>query len=232
MGKSFNCFARTFFVYVFFKYFIGHWGNFNHSYLGKALQLQEQHYPFLSGCAVFSCVQTLVWLPVQHYPFLSGCAVFSCVQTLVWLPVQHYPFLSGCAVFSCVRTLVWLPVLGIFNMCTDVDAYDCTQGLYRHCKRVCAGSWLWEKNPLPHWGPELVSVLHLTFQLDTLPTELSGCPELDCKSVCVKVLTLWPKLTTDWIVSLSAVTRSLAFVYCQVGKPANDGRKSCHCWGS
>ena len=140
MGKSFNCFARTFFIYIFFKYFIGHWGNFSHSYLGKAQQPQEQHYPFLSGRAVFSCVQTLLWLPV----------------------------------------------LGIFNMHTAVDACDCTWGLYRHCKRVCAGSWLWEKNPLPHRGPELVSVLHLAFQLDALPTELSGCPELDCKSVCVK----------------------------------------------
>ena len=31
----------------------------------------------------------------------------------------------------------------------------------------------WEKNPLPHWGIELVSVLHLAFQLDALPTEPS-----------------------------------------------------------
>ena len=25
-------------------------------------------------------------------------------------------------------------------------------GLYRHCKRVCTGSWLWKKNPLPAPG--------------------------------------------------------------------------------
>ena len=32
-------------------------------YLGKAQQPQEQRYPFLSVCVVFSCVQTMVWLP-------------------------------------------------------------------------------------------------------------------------------------------------------------------------
>ena len=34
------------------------------SYPGKAQQPQEQRYPFLSVCAVFSCVQTMVWLPL------------------------------------------------------------------------------------------------------------------------------------------------------------------------
>ena len=38
----------------------------------------------------------------------------------------------------------------IFNMCTDVNAFGCTQGVYRHHNRVCTESWLWEKNPLPH----------------------------------------------------------------------------------
>ena len=30
--------------------------------------------------------------------------------------------------------------------------------------------WLWEKNPLLHWGLKHVSVLRLFFQLDVLPT--------------------------------------------------------------
>ena len=30
----------------------------------KPQQLQEQRYPFLPVCAVFSCVLTIVWLPV------------------------------------------------------------------------------------------------------------------------------------------------------------------------
>ena len=45
---------------------------------------------------------------------------------------QRYPFLLVCAAFSCVRTMVWLPVFGIFNVRADVDACDCTWGLYRH----------------------------------------------------------------------------------------------------
>ena len=50
----------------------------------------------------------MVWLPV-----------FVCVQTMVWLPV-----------FVCVQTMVWLPVVGIVNLCSDVDARDCTRELY------------------------------------------------------------------------------------------------------
>ena len=32
--------------------------------MGKGHQLQVQRYPFLSGCAVFSGVQMMAWLPV------------------------------------------------------------------------------------------------------------------------------------------------------------------------
>ena len=53
------------------------------------------------------------------------------------LQEQHYPFLTVCTVFSCVQTTVWLPMLVIFNVHMDVNACDCTQGLYTHCKRVC-----------------------------------------------------------------------------------------------
>ena len=57
--------------------------------------------------------------------------------------------------YRCVQyfhghTMVWLPGFGIFNMHRVVDACDCTQGLYRHHKTVCTGSWHWEKNPLGH----------------------------------------------------------------------------------
>ena len=124
---------------------------------------KQQRYPFLSVCAVFSCVQNssathscrcvqcfpvskTAALPIpvrvcsvflcpkqQRYPFLSVCAVFSCVQNssathscqsvqcfpvskTAALPIpvrvcsvflcpkqQRYPFLSECAVFSCVQ---------------------------------------------------------------------------------------------------------------------------------
>ena len=49
---------------------------------------------------------------------------------------QRYPFLTVRAIVSCVRTKVWLPMLGIFNVHTDVNVIDCTQGLYRHRKKV------------------------------------------------------------------------------------------------
>ena len=39
-----------------------------------------------------------------------------------------------------VQTMVWLPAFEIFNVLTDVDASDCTLGLYGHRKRVCTGS--------------------------------------------------------------------------------------------
>ena len=48
------------------------WEIIQSPYLGKAQQLQEQLYPFLSVCAVFSCVQTMVWLPV--FGIFNVCA--------------------------------------------------------------------------------------------------------------------------------------------------------------
>ena len=68
---------------------------------------------------------------------------------------------------------MWLPLFVIFNMRTDVDACDRTRGLYGHRDRICTGSWLWEKNPLPHRGLEPTSVLRLAFQSGALPTKLS-----------------------------------------------------------
>ena len=83
---------------------------------------------------------------------------------------------------------------GFFYMCTDVDACVCTQGLFRHRKRVCTGRWLWEKNSLPHRGLEPTSVLCLAFQSDTLPAELSP-PLTSCAKLCnygqVQPLQLW-----------------------------------------
>ena len=94
---------------------------------------------------------------------------YQCVQQK-----QHYPFLSVCAVSACVQTIVWLPVFGIFNVCTDTDTCDYTHGLYRHCERVCTESWLWEKNPMLHWGLKPVSVLHFVFPIGR-STSLSYC---------------------------------------------------------
>ena len=49
---------------IFIYYYFVPYRKFRLSYLGKAQQLQEQHYPFLSVCTAFSGVQTIVQLPV------------------------------------------------------------------------------------------------------------------------------------------------------------------------
>ena len=69
--------------------------------------------------------------------------------------------------------MAWLPVFGIFNVRTGVGASDSTPGLCGYRKRVCTGSWFWEKNSLPHRGLEAASVLRLAFQSVALPAELS-----------------------------------------------------------
>ena len=58
---------------------------------------------------------------------------------------------------------------GIFNMHTDVNACDCMWGCIDTIKRVCTESWLWEKNPLQHWGIEPASA---ACQSNALPTVL------------------------------------------------------------
>ena len=70
--------------------------------------------------------------------------------------------------------MVRLPVFGIFNVRTAIDACDCTRGLYGHRKRVCTGSWLWEKNPLLHMGlePASIQLLCSAFQSDAPPTDV------------------------------------------------------------
>ena len=97
---------------------------------------------------------------------------------LTWVRLQHrqklhYPFLKVCAILPCVQTKVWLPVIGLFNVHTGVHACDCTRGLYRHRKRVCSESWLWEKKPSPHPGTEPASTACLS---NALPTELHPRP--------------------------------------------------------
>ena len=58
-----NCLTFLLILY-FIQYFIVPYRKFGFFYPGKAQELQEQCYPFLLVCAVFPCVQTMVWLPV------------------------------------------------------------------------------------------------------------------------------------------------------------------------
>jgi len=41
---------------------------------------------------------------------------------------QRYLLLTVCILFSYVQPMVWLPVFGIFNVHTDVDAYEVDSG--------------------------------------------------------------------------------------------------------
>ena len=59
--------------FFFFFFFFVPCGKFGSPYLGKTQQPQEQRHPFLSVCAVFSCVKTMVWLPV--FGILCVCVV-------------------------------------------------------------------------------------------------------------------------------------------------------------
>ena len=78
-------------------------------------------------CFVFSALLSLAGnMGLPHPGKVQGAAAAR---------AELYPF-----PFVCVQTVVWLPVFGIFNVHTDADACDCTQGLYRHCKRVCTES--------------------------------------------------------------------------------------------
>ena len=79
------------------------------------------------------------WIWRRNYFFIVPCGKFGSpyLGKAQQPQEQRYPFLSMCVVFPCVQTVVWLPVFGIFNVRTDVDACDCTRGLYGQRKRVC-----------------------------------------------------------------------------------------------
>ena len=97
--------------------------------------------------------------------------------------------INVCSMFVCLNNGTAASFF-ISNVYTDVDACDCTRGLYGHCERVCTRSWLWERNPLLHCGLKPASVLCLVFQQDSLPKWAIPVPELEllCKQLCSKVL--------------------------------------------
>ena len=66
-----------------------------------------------------------------------------------------------------VQTMVWLPMFGIFNVCTDVDACDCTDTI-----RECALEADSRRKTLASPGIWTRTSIALAFQLDALPTEL------------------------------------------------------------
>ena len=154
-------------VFFFVLVFIIPYGDFRLSYLGKAQQLQEQCHPLLSVCAVFLCVQTLVWPPI---PF-SVCSISVCpnmgMATHSFQCVQYFcvskhgyghPFLSVCAVFLCVQTPLPIPIsVCSISVCpnTATHSYQCVQYFcvsqhwYGHpflsvcAVFLCVQTWVW-----------------------------------------------------------------------------------------
>ena len=78
--------------------------------------------------------------------------------------------------FVCVQIMILLSTLRIVNIRTDVDAYDCTRGLYRYGKRVCTENWRWETNPLRTWNSNLRQYFRQAFQPDALQAVLFPAP--------------------------------------------------------
>ena len=80
-----------------------------------------------------------------------------------------YPRYGGCWVFTCFHNS---PNSGmdykIFNVCTDVNACNCTWGC-TDTIRESARKVDWKKKPMPCWGIKPVS---WACQSDALPTEL------------------------------------------------------------
>ena len=135
---------------------------------------------------------TLIWpwgLIWQKWPCNISCVWFFFLALhlslvgnsghLTWVKLQQsqeqcYSFVKRRAVVSCVQTKVWLPVLGLFNICLDVNVCDCTQGLYGHHKRACTKNWLGENIP----GHIRESNLPQQHACLTLPAELHACHSL------------------------------------------------------
>ena len=78
---------------------------------------------------IFLLLLLLLLLLLTFWYFIVPCGKFESpyLGKTQHLQEQRDLFLSVRAVFSCVHTMAWLPVLGISNVCTDVDACDCTR---------------------------------------------------------------------------------------------------------
>lgn len=73
---------------------------------------------------------------------------------------------------------------------------------------------------------EVASFNHHT---KTLPTRLFFVEVISQVMLC-EVMTMWPKLTTDSLVSLFAATGLLVSVYCKASQPEDNGRRNGHHW--
>ena len=76
-----------------------------------------------------------------------------------------------CSISVSPNSGIWLPVFEIFKACTDVNAYDCTKGLYEYRKRVIDD---WKKIVPSRTGDSNPrQYCALAFRWHAVPTELS-----------------------------------------------------------
>ena len=178
LGDSTCSCLLSFFSFLFCKYFIVPCENFGSPDPGKAQQLQEQCYPLLSVCAVFSCVQTVV----------TGTAARAARAVL---PIA----ISVCSIFLCPDSGNWYGCQGLgFVMCVQmlmhtVAHMGCMDTILREsAPKVDSGgeiSMLHQEGFEPGRkiihrtrGLKLMSVLCLGFPMDVIPAEL--CLPLPC----------------------------------------------------
>ena len=145
-------------------------------YLGTAaaraalpISISECCYPFQSVSAIFPCVQTT---ELQRVRTLVAY-VCQCMGLKLQLVDEHIMILC---IFILSRIHFCLNQCMGFFTCAQLLRHVISHGGCTDTVRVCTGSRLWQKNPLPHQGLEPASVLRLAFQSDTLPTELCHSP--------------------------------------------------------
>ena len=114
-----------------------------------------------------ACVRVRVSVCVNYFSCVLSLAGNSSRLTWVDTATVRAPLYRSYQYVHCfcVQTMVWLPVFWSFDVHTDLDACDCTQGMYGHRKRVCTGNPLWDQNPLPHRRKRTSSALRLAFSV-------------------------------------------------------------------
>ena len=152
-----------------------------------------------SNCCVHCHAYDICW---AHLFFLNNCTVplgFLLWKIQVAFPGESqlqqlcYPTYDAWWAFWCFLNPPNHDMDNrISNMHTDVNASDCTQGVYWDHSRACTESWLWEKNPLPHRGIEPVLAM---YRSNILPTELQPNP---INSRCLLILHKHSWLHSVW----------------------------------
>ena len=81
--KSIGVIGILLYIYIYSFFHLSLAGNVGHLTWLRRQQPQEQHYPFLSVCAEFLCIQTIIWMPVlQILNMHANADAGDCTQTV------------------------------------------------------------------------------------------------------------------------------------------------------